>query len=425
MLKDLSRTGEVGTTVANFIRAIASGEVPPEIPNSVPQQLRRYLRDLEVITEGGGKYFKLTGCAVDALTARLTGIPLSGEAAEMLKELELHGKAGEKVSKFFEELAAERHPQVPRGLPRGMGGFLKGALAWAEHGEVPSGLVGQIAEDCIRARFGHGEVEEFTSKALAALSATGREWNAVAVFLRKIASEEDPPVPPEAPRSCYNDLIRISYTSRVAGVQQPRILETISVGFGDPATGIDLFSLAKSLVELKGHCNSLPKEAEAAIAKFEEGAPERAVVADLLRAIVTGQRALDEPGDLPVAIRLVLLQIEAVAKDAPIPLDPSLVGFAAIRSRHGGGPMGDCILLSLRALAAAGKEERSLAEYLWTVANRGPAGPAPALSDQQLAATAEEVRCLADPEVGGFRLMMSPATESIEHGGSEREMQPK
>ena len=37
------------------------------------------------------------------------------------------------------------------------------------------------------------------------------------------------------------------------------------------------------------------------------------------------------------------------------------------------------------------------------------AGPAPVLTKPQLAATAEEVRCLADKEVGGMRLMMARA----------------
>ena len=43
------------------------------------------------------------------------------------------------------------------------------------------------------------------------------------------------------------------------------------------------------------------------------------------------------------------------------------------------------------------------------IANRSPAGPAPTLKNRQLAEVAEEVRCLADKEVGGIRLMMTEA----------------
>ena len=71
--------------------------------------------------------------------------------------------------------------------------------------------------------------------------------------------------------------------------------------------------------------------------------------------------------------------------------------------------MGDCIMFSLRALAMAGPEYAALMKYLWSIANGGPAGPAPSMRNPHAAATAEEVRCLADPEVGGMRLMMAPA----------------
>jgi hypothetical protein len=72
--------------------------------------------------------------------------------------------------------------------------------------------------------------------------------------------------------------------------------------------------------------------------------------------------------------------------------------------------MGDCIMLSLHTMAKAHSEAKTLADYLWSIANGGPAGPAPLLTDPQMAATAEEVRCLADKEVGGIRLMMKQAT---------------
>ena len=110
----------------------------------------------------------------------------------------------------------------------------------------------------------------------------------------------------------------------------------------------------------------------------------------------------------------MLVQIEAVANGKPIPLDPSLVGLAAIRTRHGGGPLGDCIMFSLRAMAAADPDTNKLANYFWRIANGGPAGPAPLLTEPQMVMTAEEVRCPADKEVGGIRLLMKPATQSTD-----------
>ena len=71
--------------------------------------------------------------------------------------------------------------------------------------------------------------------------------------------------------------------------------------------------------------------------------------------------------------------------------------------------MGDCIRFSLHAMVGAGSEWELLANYLWSIANGGPAIPAPTLTAGELAATVEEVRCLADPQVGGIRVLFSPA----------------
>src|SRR5205807_4580059 len=115
------------------------------------------------------------------------------------------------------------------------------------------------------------------------------------------------------------------------------------------------------------------------------------------------------PESMPIAIRLLLTKIEAVSNGKAIPLAPSPVGLAAIRTRHGGEPMGDCIMFSLHAMARGNAEMKTLANYLWSIANGGPAGPAPLLREPWLATTAEEVRCLAEPQVGGIRMMMRPA----------------
>jgi hypothetical protein len=130
----------------------------------------------------------------------------------------------------------------------------------------------------------------------------------------------------------------------------------------------------------------VPKEAERAIQQFEAAAPERAVVAQRLRSLLTNMPQIESPDALPVAIKLLLVQIEAIANGEATPLDPSLVGLAAIRTRHGGGAMGDCIMFSLRAMAMAHSEAKTLANYLWSIANRGPAGPAPLLTEPQMAA---------------------------------------
>jgi hypothetical protein len=202
---------------------------------------------------------------------------------------------------------------------------------------------------------GYAALDEDALRALAAMEATKGNWPKVADFLRAVATGDDPPVPKDIAEPIRSDLFRLSLGSRLAGVQPPRTLEIMSVGFGDPATNIDLYSLIHGL-----------------------------------------------------------RMIEAVAEGRPIPLDPSLVGLAAIRARHGGGPMGDCIMYSLQTMARAGPEAKTLANYLWSIAHRGPAGPAPVLKEPQLAAIAEEIRCLADTEVGGIRMMFAQAKQSLQ-----------
>jgi hypothetical protein len=48
-----------------------------------------------------------------------------------------------------------------------------------------------------------------------------------------------------------------------------------------------------------------------------------------------------------------------------------------------------------------------LAQYFWKVANGGPAVPIPEFSRAELIEVAEEIRNLADKDVGGFRLAVS------------------
>ncbi|HVT15204.1 MAG TPA: hypothetical protein VHQ90_03350 [Thermoanaerobaculia bacterium] len=415
ILKDLSRAGTIGELVAQFIRAIARGEEPPEISTRLPPGMQQYLRELSLAAGGRAKFFELVPCAVEAVRTRLCGTPLSQEANAVLTDLEQFDN-GRQVAVFLRELAAGREQIVPRKLPKGVGRFLKQALAWVKEGKIPPGLVGHVAENCLRARLGYGDLEPEALCALAAIEATGGRWPDVAAFLRAIAAGGNPAVPADIPGPTKTLLLRVSLSSRPAGVQPPRTLEIISVGIGDPATGVDLFSLVNDLVVIAEHVSKVPKEAERAIRRFETAAPERSVVAQRLRSLVTKKPLLASPNALPVTLRLLLAQIDACAKGKPIPLDLSLVGLAAIRSRHGGGAMGDCIMFSLRAISNAGADNVRLAKYLWNIANRGPAGPAPLMTSPLAAATAEEVRCLADKEVGGMRLMMAPATPERNRG---------
>lgn len=242
ILKDLSRAGTVGNTVANFVQSIADGEEPPEISKELPRDMQRYLRELSLASGGTAKFFKMVPCAVEAVCMRLCGTPISQDAEATLSELEKFGRDGKDVAKFLRDLSTGGAPLVPRKLSKGMGPFLKQALAWVNEGKVPSGLVGHVAEDCMNARMGYRPLTDNAMRALRALEATNETWRKVAVFLREISDGENPAIPDGTPEPTYSNLMRVSLGSRLAGVQPPRTLEIISVGFGDPATGIDLFS---------------------------------------------------------------------------------------------------------------------------------------------------------------------------------------
>jgi len=396
--------------VAQFVRAFAKGEDPPAISDHLPRGLQRYLRELSLAAGGTAKFFKLVPCAVEAVRMRFCGTAFSQESDAVLADLEQFDNT-RPVAGFLRDLATGGESVLPQRLPPGAGRFLKQTWAWVKEGKIPPGLLGDVAEDCLKARLGYGDLEPDALSALAAIGATGGSWSSVAAFLRAIAAGEDPAVPADLARPAESLLVRVSLSARLAGVQQPRTLDIIAVGFGDPATGVDLFALAHDLVAMAEQVSKVPPRAERAIQRFEAAAPERTVVAQRLRSLVTQEPTTAPAGTLPVALRLLLAQLDALAKSEPIPLDPSLVGLAAIRSRYGGGAMGDCIMFSLRALGLAGPEYAALMKYLWSIARGGPAGPAPSMTNPHAAETAEEVRCLADPEVGGMRLIMAPARQ--------------
>jgi hypothetical protein len=184
----------------------------------------------------------------------------------------------------------------------------------------------------------------------------------------------------------------------------------MSIGIGDPCTRIDLFTLAHFLAQHKGQAQAIPTEVDAAITAFEAGAPERACVGQYLRALHTGSPFSEPPSGLPAVVGMLLSQLRAIAEHKPIPLTPLWVGWAAIRKRHGGIEIGDCLRFSLQAMLTGPGELQVLARYFCNLAEGGPAGPAPEFSDPDLADIAQEMRTLADRMAGGFRALMSPAS---------------
>jgi hypothetical protein len=407
VLDDLVRTGAMGASIATFVRATATGEDVSSVPEALPREMRRSLRELAMAADGSAKYVNLSAYVVGALRARNTINPLSPEVEDGLTELQRLSPPAPAVAQFCRDLASGREPVLPHGLPLRMRGFLKQAADWVTSSKVPAGLLSHLAMECLEARTSETHLHQATIDTLDVVKGTGGHWPDVVAFLRAIAAGDDPAVPTMVPRRLHEDLTRIAYVARPAGVQKPRIIEILGIGIGDPSTGTDLFSLIHALTDLRGLTKEIPQGLLGAIQTFEAGDEKRSVLGQRLRTIVTGVPA-EQDDDLPVALRLVLTQIEAIVNGGPLPIAPSLVGLAAIRSRHGGGEMGDCIRVSLYGMARANAECRALAEYLWRVAHGRSATPVPNLTDAELRATAEEVRCLADPHVGGIRMMMSP-----------------
>jgi hypothetical protein len=412
VLADLARVGTTGTDIATFVRATATGETAPPVPQALPRGMRRALRELSLAADGSAKYFNLGEWVIGAVRARYGATPLDAEIQEGLSELQQLRPPAPAVAEFCRDIASGGEPALPRRLPDNLRRFLKQAVDWVKSGEVPAGLVKRIAHECLEARIGETSLGQTTISMLDVVKSTGAYWPDVVAFLHAIAAGDDPQVPDSLPKLLYENLTRIRYSATPAGVQQPRTLDILGVGIGDPPTGVDLLSVIHALADMRGHTTEIPSELLDAIETFEAGDVERRVVAQRLRGLVTGAQP-EQEDHLPMALRLFLTQMEAIVYKRPIPVAPSLVGLAAIRSRHGGGEMGDCISMSLPLMARANAESRALAEYLWRVAHGRSATPVPNLTDAELRATAEEVRCLADPQAGGMRMMMSPARSAV------------
>lgn len=410
-LKDLTRVGPAGATVAEYLRAVATGGHRPELSAELPRRVRSLLRDTAAAASGSARFFAVGDLIIAAITQRFRGAALSEEILGRIADMDTYSPSAAAVARFIRELGSGGSPAIPRNARADMRPLLKDALEWALGGRVPGAILQRTGNDCLKTRFGYGDLDEGTLQILGILEGMDGAWPAVAGYFRAVAAGvEKLSVPVHASRQIRENLSRVGLSATLAGVQLPKTLEIMSVGFGDPHTGVDLRELVNDLAALRRRgAERIPAALDKAIDRFAGAANERAPVADRLRAFATGAPAGTGGDDLPVALRLFLAQMDAVGKGAPIPIDPELVGLAAIRCRFAGGAMGDCILFSVRALLSGKKECRAMATYFLTVAQGGPAAPAPVLQELGMRSAVEEVRCLADRAVGGFRMLMSRA----------------
>jgi hypothetical protein len=265
-----------------------------------------------------------------------------------------------------------------------------------------------IANKCVQVAIEpENKLSPDTLRNLSAIEATGGKWIEAARFLHEIAKGHRPSVSPEFREPLRSLLLRVAIAAQPAGVQYARVHEVFDIGFGDPPSGVNLLELIVALKRLREHNLAIPEEIEKVILEFETAASERKAIAERLRAIVSGAPIPPPPDSLPPAVYAAMLQIDALVAGKPMPVALELAGFAAIHARFTERKLGDCMLLSLLALANRGGEYAKLAEYLWTISRGGPAGPAPELQHAELARTAEEARCLAEPEVGGIGILLA------------------
>jgi len=408
-LRDLQRVGLAGSSLAEFVHAIAEGGDPPPLPADVSSGLRRYLTKLAKAPTGSAKSFPLNAIVIRALNARTRGSALATETLDLLVEIEKLGPQAAVTAKFLRDLAAGRASSIPKGVLPEWRGFLRQGLDWA-NGKVPDGPLQHLANECLRLRIVGGTLSQYDEEMLQLLETSGNSWSSVVAFLREICdARKSPDIPGGLPAKLERKLTRIRHAASLAGVQTPRLMELMSIGFGDPCTRIDLFKLAHHLAQLKGQVQSVPAELEAAITAFEGAAPERATAGQYLRALLTGSPFMENQPGLPPVLNMFLSQLRAIADEEPIPIDPRWVGWAAIRKRHGAIEIGDCLRFSLHAMLAGSDELEVLARYFCNLAEGGPAGPAPELSNPDLADVAQEMRTLAERMVGAFRPLMSPA----------------
>lgn len=419
ILRDLARAGSDNAWAAQFLRAVVDGKDLPPIPSKLPGGLKRQLRLVRDAVSAGAEAFQPTPALVDIAHARITRENIKPSTVALLDQLTAFKGDGPLASKFLRDLADGNEPRITRRIRPGLRAMLSDIKRWIEKREVPSGILNWVANDCTRAASEHDYVlSEATLQALATIRQTGGVWMDVATFLVRLAERNDPAVPEIAQKSLRKYLERIRIASKPAGVQRPRTAAIFAVGFGDPPTDLNLLALTEMLVALRERGLGLPCQIAEAIDDFEAAAPKRRAVAESLRAIGIGAAMppTPHPGGLPQAIYVALLQVQALASRKPVPLSPELLGLAAIHARFSSRKLGDCSLLSLMLLHKGGGEGQIVAEYLWSVARGEAAGPAPKVTDPELARMVEEVRTLAMPEVGGFRMLFSKAGSASESG---------
>jgi hypothetical protein len=418
-LRALNRAGRTGAQLAEILRATAEGSVLPPIPEELPTSLKRSLSLLYQAADGKAAVFRPIPAVLNIVYSRLTGDPPEPETWLILDELQSTAGDGPAVSRFLRELAEGARPRVPASIRPALRSILRQAKDWIHRGEVPLGVLESVANDCCRAAIDDDEtLSAETLRTLATIEKTGGHWTDVAQFLREISDGKNPLIPSGVAEPLRSACERLKISAAPAGVQKARVLDIMAIGIGDPPTDLNLWALVQLLLTLRRQGAPLLEEVAQVISEFESAASERRVIAECLRALITGADVprLPSPSDLPRAVYVALLQIQALAAGRPVPVAPELVGLAAIHARFAERRLGDCSLLSLMLLANGGEESKTLADYLWNVARGAPAGPAPQLTDPELARTAEEVRILAMPEVGGIRMMFtrtnSPASDS-------------
>lgn len=426
VLKDLARSGDLGEQIADFLRRAANDADLPPVPKNLPPSVEQCLKTLIKTGKGKTTSIRLVPCVVDVILSRLTGKDVGKDVTDVLTTLDNSADDGPATAAFLRKLAAGERPRISKSMRLGLKSILREALAWAENREVPMGLFESIANECCRAAMKLDDrLSEEALRMLSAVEHTGGKWSTAAIFLRETAQGRRPSVPSDLPEPLNSALQRLAIAAQPAGVQQPRTLEIFEIGFGDPPSGFNLWNMVHVLMMLREHSLAMPEEMEKAISEFEAAASERKVIAECLRAIVTGASVPPPPppNSLPKAVYVALLQVNALVAGAPIPIVPELVGLAAIHARFASRKPGDCMLLSLFVMCEVGGESATLAEYLLNVSCGGPAGPAPDLQDTALAETAEEVRCLAEPEVGGIGMLftLAKATESPQVPGSPQQ----
>jgi hypothetical protein len=290
LLRDLKRTGETGSAVADFVERVAHGEALHSVPEGLPTRLAKEMRGLQLAASGSAKYFNLHGAILDALYARFNRTELAAEACDTLRDLEKFSPKAVAAATFIRQLAEGNRPKPlkARALPDGLAKFLRVALQWAE-GRVPDGAVDELANACLQARFTHDPLSHYHRKLSSVIASASASWKSVSEFLEMLAAGgEIPQVPKQISLDTANFLRRARYAATEAGVQRIRLLEIMSIGIHESYLGVDLFKLIQELAAVSKGSLTLSSDADAVITAFEGAEGQHQVVGKYLRALVSG-----------------------------------------------------------------------------------------------------------------------------------------